>query len=131
MQTSIQSLDTGTSTAHGFSFQPHRSPQSSTPLQQADTQRNSLANSQRYSAVSIESDRKPSTRTDVGHRFGQRLRELRRERSLTQVRMAAEFGIDRSFISDVERGKKSLSLPMLEVIALGMKVSLSELLRDI
>lgn len=68
---------------------------------------------------------------DVSSRFGLRLRELRRERNMTQLRMATDFGIDRSFISDVERGRKSISLPMLEVIALGMNVSLSDLLRDL
>lgn len=68
---------------------------------------------------------------DVSSRFGVRLRELRRERNMTQLRMAVEFGIDRTFISDVERGRKSISLPMLEVMALGFNMSLSELLRDI
>lgn len=68
---------------------------------------------------------------DVSSRFGARLRELRRERNLTQLKMATDFGIDRSFISDVERGRKSISLPMLEVIALGMKMSLSDLLQNI
>lgn len=68
---------------------------------------------------------------DVSSRFGLRLRELRRARNLTQLRMATEFGIDRTFISDVERGRKSISLPMLEVLALGFRLSLSELLRDI
>jgi transcriptional regulator with XRE-family HTH domain len=68
---------------------------------------------------------------DVSSRFGVRLRQLRRERNLTQLRMAIDFGIDRSFISDVERGRKSISLPMLEVIALGLKMSLSELLKDL
>ena len=68
---------------------------------------------------------------DVSSRFGVRLRQLRRERNMTQLRMAVEFGIDRTFISDVERGRKSISLPMLEVLALGFHLSLSELLRDI
>ncbi len=68
---------------------------------------------------------------DVSSRFGLRLRHLRRERNLTQLRMAVDFGIDRTFISDVERGRKSISLPMLEVLALGFQLSLSELLRDI
>ncbi len=68
---------------------------------------------------------------DVSSRFGVRLRQLRRERNMTQLRMAVDFGIDRTFISDVERGRKSISLPMLEVIALGLELSLSELLRDI
>ena len=72
-----------------------------------------------------------NTARDVSSRFGQRLRQMRRERNLTQLRMATSFGIDRSYISDVERGRKSISLPMLEVVALGLRVSLSDLLRDI
>lgn len=68
---------------------------------------------------------------DVSSRFGVRLRQLRRERNLTQLRMAIDFGIDRTFISDVERGRKSISLPMLEIMALGLKLSLSELLQNI
>ncbi len=72
-----------------------------------------------------------TTGRDVSSRFGQRLRQMRRERNLTQLRMATSFGIDRSYISDVERGRKSISLPMLEVVALGLRVSLSDLLRDI
>lgn len=68
---------------------------------------------------------------DVQSRLGRRLRELRHRQKLTQIRMSVEFGIDRSFISDVERGRKAISLPMLEVIALGLKMSLSELLEGI
>jgi DNA-binding XRE family transcriptional regulator len=68
---------------------------------------------------------------DISSRFGLRLRELRRSRNMTQLRMAVDFGIDRSFISDVERGRKSISLHMLEVIALGMNVTLSDLLAGI
>ncbi len=67
----------------------------------------------------------------VSARFGLRLRELRRERNLTQVRMAVAFGIDRTFISDMERGRKAASLPILQVLALGLKVSLSDLLKDL
>jgi transcriptional regulator with XRE-family HTH domain len=60
-----------------------------------------------------------------------RLRELRHAHNLTQLRMAIEFGIDRSFISDVERGRKSISLQTLEILALGLNVSLSDLLDGI
>lgn len=81
--------------------------------------------------VTHSPDQNNSLPRDVSSRFGARLRELRRERNLTQLRMANDFGIDRSFISDVERGRKSISLPMLEVIALGMKLSLSDLLQNI
>lgn len=73
----------------------------------------------------------PTLPRDVSSRFGVRLREMRRQRNLTQLQMSVDFGIDRSFISDVERGRKSISLPMLEVMALGLKVSLSELLQGL
>jgi transcriptional regulator with XRE-family HTH domain len=68
---------------------------------------------------------------DVTTRFGERLRKLRVSRCMTQLQMSTFFGIDRSYISDVERGRKSVSLPMLEVIALGFNMTLSELLRDV
>jgi DNA-binding XRE family transcriptional regulator len=68
---------------------------------------------------------------NISSRFGERLRELRKQRQMTQLRMAIDFGIDRSFISDVERGRKSISLNMLEVIALGMNVELSDLLQGL
>jgi DNA-binding XRE family transcriptional regulator len=68
---------------------------------------------------------------DIASRFGRRLRELRRQRNLTQLQMSKKFGIDRSYISDVERGRKSISLGLLEVISLGLRVSLSDLFRDI
>ena len=68
---------------------------------------------------------------DVSSRFGGRLRKLRQERYMTQSEMAKKFGIDRSFISDVERGRKSISLHTLEVIAIGMGISLSKLFENI
>ena len=76
---------------------------------------------------SLDRDNYYPTQSVTG-RFGVRLRELRRQRNLTQIRMADRFGIDRTFISDVERGKKSPSLPMIEVLAIGLKVSISDLL---
>ena len=68
---------------------------------------------------------------DVSRRFGARLRTMRCARDLTQQSMALRFGIDRSFISDVERGRKSVSLVTLEILAIGLGVTLSELLADV
>ena len=68
---------------------------------------------------------------DIQNRMGRRLRELRSERNWTQLRMAVDFGLDRAFLSDVERGRKSMSLRTLEVIALGMSMSISDLLEGL
>lgn len=78
----------------------------------------------------------PPTPRSMAHlpltvRFGERLRALRRARGMTQLEVAVEFGIDRTFLSDVERGRKSLTLPFIEVFALGYGLSLSQLLKDL
>ena len=67
----------------------------------------------------------------ISSRFGVRLRELRRERRLTQLRMSEDCGIDRSFLSDIERGRKSVSLPFLKIIAVRMQISMSEMVKDL
>jgi transcriptional regulator with XRE-family HTH domain len=61
-------------------------------------------------------------------RFGRRLQKLRKAKGWTQVQMADLMGIDRSYISDMERGKKNVCLPTLEVFAQGFGISISKLL---
>ena len=73
----------------------------------------------------------PDLPRDIASRFGRRFRQLRQERAMTQVEVAVHFGIDRTFLSDVERGRKGVGLPTLEVMALGFGLSLSELLRGV
>ena len=41
--------------------------------------------------------------------------------------MAERVGIDRSFLADVERGKRNISILNLDLIAKGLKLSLSQL----
>jgi DNA-binding XRE family transcriptional regulator len=67
----------------------------------------------------------------VGERFGKRLRALRQERNFTQMQMAIDLGMNRSFLSDLERGRTSITLPFIERIATGFRISLSDLLKDI
>jgi len=64
----------------------------------------------------------------IDARFGARVRDLRKERQWTQLYMATHLGIDRSHISDVERGRKSMTLSLIAVVALGFEISVSELL---
>jgi len=68
---------------------------------------------------------------DIRIRFGRRLRKLRTQRRWTQVQMAEKLGLDRSYVADVERGKRNISLVNLEIIARGFGLSLSRLLTKI
>jgi transcriptional regulator with XRE-family HTH domain len=65
---------------------------------------------------------------DLLVRLGARIRKLRKARGWTQAEMAERIGIDRSFLADVERGKRNVSILNLELIAKGLRVSLSQLL---
>lgn len=64
---------------------------------------------------------------DLLTRLGNRIRRLRRARGWTQVEMAERVGIDRSFLADIERGKRNVSILNLEVIAKGFRLSLAQL----
>jgi len=45
--------------------------------------------------------------------------------------MAEKLGIDRSYISDMERGKKNVCLPTLEIIAKGLDLTISQVVRSL
>jgi len=68
---------------------------------------------------------------NITQRFGLRLRALRKKRGWTQVEMAEKLGVDRSYISDMERGKKNVCLPTLEVIAKGTGITISQVLKGL
>jgi transcriptional regulator with XRE-family HTH domain len=60
--------------------------------------------------------------------LGERIRKLRIKRGWTQVIMAEKIGMDRSFIADLERGKRNITLLNLVVLAQGFDITLSKLL---
>jgi transcriptional regulator with XRE-family HTH domain len=65
---------------------------------------------------------------DIRARFGNRLRQLRKSRGWSQAEMAHAFGLDRSYLAEIEEGKRNVSLINLKVIADGFKLSLGKLL---
>jgi transcriptional regulator with XRE-family HTH domain len=59
--------------------------------------------------------------------LGQRLRALRKQRSLSQERLGARAGLSGKFIGEVERGEKSISIDSLYHVAVALGVALREL----
>ena len=66
---------------------------------------------------------------DIRVGFGRRLREMRQQHGWTQVELAEKLGLDRSYLADIERGNRNVSLVDLELIALGFDTTLSRLPR--
>jgi transcriptional regulator with XRE-family HTH domain len=64
-------------------------------------------------------------------RFGQRLRELRLRKNLSQEALAELAQLDRTYISGIERGKRNPSLRNLISIANALEISLASLFEDI
>lgn len=64
-------------------------------------------------------------------RFGERSRKLRQETGLSQEAFADRCGLDRTYISGIERGKRNVSLENLNVLAKALNLTFSDLLKGI
>jgi transcriptional regulator with XRE-family HTH domain len=65
--------------------------------------------------------------TDIVATFGVRVREQRTALGLSQEAFAGRCGLDRTYISGIERGKRNVSLRNIGVIAKALGISVSEL----
>ena len=70
---------------------------------------------------------KRRSKPDVRERFGTAVKFRREELWLTQEDLADEAGIHRTYLSDVERGTRNLSLVNIEKLAAALKMKMSEL----
>jgi transcriptional regulator with XRE-family HTH domain len=68
---------------------------------------------------------------DLSARFGAAVRELRRSRGLSQERLAALAGIDRAYMGGIERGQRNPTLSMIQRVADGLEMPISELFRAV
>lgn len=66
---------------------------------------------------------------DIRERFGYAVKVRREELRLTQEDLAEKAHIHRTYLSDVERGSRNVSLINIEQIAEGLELQLSELFR--
>jgi transcriptional regulator with XRE-family HTH domain len=64
-------------------------------------------------------------------KFGNRVRELRKTKGLSQEAFASLCGLDRTYISGIERGVRNVSLANISLISQSLGVSLAELMRDL
>lgn len=66
--------------------------------------------------------------SDFYVRFGQRVRQFREQKGLTQEDLARKVPMDRGYLSDVETGKRRVSLSLAYQIAQSLGQSLDDLL---
>jgi transcriptional regulator with XRE-family HTH domain len=68
---------------------------------------------------------------DILNVFGNALRDVRKERDLSQEELALRCGLDRTYISGLERGRRNPTLKVMLTLATHLDMTLSELLSSI
>lgn len=66
----------------------------------------------------------------IQKKFGNRVRELRKLKGLSQEALALECDLDRTYIGGVERGERNISLLNIHKIAHALKIGTKELFND-
>nr|MDT0253351.1 helix-turn-helix transcriptional regulator [Endozoicomonas sp.] len=67
------------------------------------------------------------TEEDPKTLFGNRVREIRKAKGITQEALAYMAGIDRGYMGHIERGTRSISIQKIHQIAKALEVSPKEL----
>jgi transcriptional regulator with XRE-family HTH domain len=63
---------------------------------------------------------------DIRKKVGLRIRELRQNLKLTQEALAFKAEIDKTYVNEVENGKRNVSVINLEKIVTALDVSIAE-----
>ncbi len=68
-----------------------------------------------------------TSEAEIQKHFGERLRELRKEKGFSQEALALACDLDRTYIGGVERGERNISLVNIHRIASALGVASREL----
>ena len=64
---------------------------------------------------------------DVTKTFGNKIKDLRIQKGYSQEELANRAGIDRTYISDIEKGERNVSLKIIEKLAISFEIEIYEL----
>ena len=64
---------------------------------------------------------------NIKEKFGHKVKTLREERSISIEHLANISDVDRNYISDIEKGKRNVSLLIIEKLANAFEVNIKEL----
>lgn len=61
--------------------------------------------------------------------IGSNVKKLRKKKKLSQIELAVEVGIDRSYLSEIENGRTNMSVSILYAVADSLGVDIAELFK--
>ncbi len=68
---------------------------------------------------------------DANYELGKRIQYLRVSRKMSQEDLALESGVNKNYLSDLERGCRNPTVKILAKIATGLGISLSDLFKGV
>jgi transcriptional regulator with XRE-family HTH domain len=63
---------------------------------------------------------------DIKLKVGQRIKELRKKLDLSQEALGLRAEVDRTYVTDVENGRRNVSMEILERLIKALEVSFAE-----
>jgi len=66
---------------------------------------------------------------DISVKFGKRVRELRKQKQMSQGDLAKILGVHPTYISGIERGVRNMALKNIEKLAKALGVKIEELMK--
>lgn len=67
---------------------------------------------------------------DIKEKFGLKVRELRQQNGLSLEGLAHKADLDRTYIPSIEKGKRNVSITVIEKLAKALNVEISQLFEN-
>ena len=67
---------------------------------------------------------------EINKFFGKKISEIRKEKGFSQEKLALEANIDRTYISDIEKGNRNISLEILDKLSKTLNIHISQIFKD-
>jgi len=68
---------------------------------------------------------------DIHNKIGQKIKEIRNNKNLSQEKLANIADIDRTYLPDIEKGNRKISIQILNKITNALEIRLSDFFKDI
>lgn len=63
---------------------------------------------------------------DIKSVFGKKVKEFRTTQKISQESLADLAGLDRTYISDIEKGKRNVSIETIQKISIALKIEMKD-----
>lgn len=67
---------------------------------------------------------------NIKEKFGKKVKSLREEKGISIEHLANISNVDRNYISDIEKGKRNISIMIMEKIIFALEIDLTTFFND-